>query len=103
VHLLFGILADKDLGKVLAPMLEVADTLTFTQPTTERALTVEKAQKKVTALAGARGLSIISRPENALHATMKLAKKKDLVWVTGSMYLVGQARAELRKRRLLSG
>lgn len=103
VHLLFGILADKDLGKVLAPMLDVADTLTFTQPTTERALTVEKAQKKVTALAGARGLSIISRPENALHATMKLAGKNDLVWVTGSMYLVGQARAELRKCCLLSG
>lgn len=101
VHLLFGILADKDLEKVLVPMLEAADTLTFTQPTTGRALTVEKAQKEVTALAGTKGLSFISRPENALRATLKLAGKKDLVWVTGSMYLVGEMRGELRKHRVL--
>ncbi len=97
VHLLFGILGDKDLRNVLAPMLEVADTLTFTQPTTDRALTVEKAQEKVTALAGKNGLSFVSRPDNALRATLRLAGKKDLVWVTGSMYLVGEVRAILRK------
>jgi len=102
VHLLFGILTDKDLGKVLGPCLEVADTLTYTQPTTERARTVEKAQKKVTALAEKKGLSFISRPENALHATLKLAGKKDLVWVTGSMYLVGEIRMLMRKKRFLA-
>jgi dihydrofolate synthase/folylpolyglutamate synthase len=101
VHLLFGILTDKDLEKVLGPMLGAADTLTFTQPTTERALTVEKAKRKVTAIAGKKGLSFISNPENALHATLKLAGKKDLVWVTGSMYLVGEVRALLKKERLL--
>jgi dihydrofolate synthase/folylpolyglutamate synthase len=102
VHLFFGILTDKDLEKVLGPMLVAADTLTFTQPTTERALTVEKAQKKVTALAGKKGLSFISNPENALHATLKLAGKKDLVWVTGSMYLVGEVRGLLKKDRLMT-
>jgi dihydrofolate synthase/folylpolyglutamate synthase len=98
VHLLFGILGDKDLANVLGPMLEVADTLTYTQPTTGRALTVEKAQKKVTALAGKKGLSFITRPDNALRATLGLAGKKDLVWVTGSMYLVGEVRALLKRK-----
>jgi dihydrofolate synthase/folylpolyglutamate synthase len=96
VHLLFGILSDKDLGNVLGPMLKVADTLTFTQPTTGRALPVDKARKKVTALAGKKGLSLISRPENALRTALKLSGKKDLVWVTGSMYLVGEVRALLK-------
>ena len=96
VHLLFGILSDKDLGNVLGPMLAVADTLTFTQPTTGRALPVDKARKKVTALAGKKGLSLISGPENALRATLKLAGKKDLIWVTGSMYLVGEVRGLLK-------
>ena len=98
VHLLFGILGDKDLRNVLGPMFEVADTLTFTQPTTERALSVEKAQKKVAALAKKKGLSFISRPENALRTALKLAGKKDLVWVTGSMYLVGEVRALLKRK-----
>jgi len=98
VHLLFGILGDKDLRNVLGPMLTVADTLTFTQPTTERALKVEKAQKKVTALAGKKGLSFVSRPDNAMRATLKLAGKKDVVWVTGSMYLVGEVRALLKRK-----
>ncbi len=101
VHLLFGILSDKDLKNVLRPLLEASDTLTFTQPTTERALTVDKARKNVTALATSKGLSFISQPANALHSTMKLAGKKDLVWVTGSMYLVGEVRAILRKKRML--
>jgi dihydrofolate synthase/folylpolyglutamate synthase len=101
VHLLFGILDDKDLANVLKPMLELADTLTYTQPTTGRALTVEKARKKVTALAGKKGLSFVSSPENALRTVRKLAGKKDLVWVTGSMYLVGEVRALLRKERLI--
>jgi dihydrofolate synthase/folylpolyglutamate synthase len=103
VHLLFGILCDKDLANVLKPMLGVADTLTFTQPTTGRALSVEKAQKKVTALAGKKGLSFVSNPANALHSVLKLAGKKDLVWVTGSMYLVGEVRALLGKERLIKG
>jgi dihydrofolate synthase/folylpolyglutamate synthase len=103
VRLVFGILGDKDLRKVLGPMLAVADTLTFTQPTTGRALTVEKARKKVTALAGKKGLSFVSSPANALKATLDVAGKKDLVWVTGSMYLVGEVRALLRKQRFIKG
>ncbi len=103
VHLVFGILGDKDLRNVLGPMLSVAETLTFTRPTTGRALTVERAQKKVKALAGNKGLSFISGPENALRATLGLVGKKDLIWVTGSMYLVGEVRALLRKERLITG
>jgi dihydrofolate synthase/folylpolyglutamate synthase len=96
VHLLFGILGDKDLANVLKPMLAVADTLTYTQPTTGRALDVEKARKKVTAMAGKKGLSFVSSPSNALRAVLKLAGKKDLVWISGSMYLVGEVRALLK-------
>jgi dihydrofolate synthase/folylpolyglutamate synthase len=100
-HLVFGILGDKDLANVLGPMLEEADTLTYTQPSTDRALAIEKARKRLEALTKGKGLSIVSRPQNALHAVLKNAGKNDVIWVTGSMYLVGEVRGLLRKRGII--
>jgi len=97
-HLVFGILGDKDLANVLGPMLHESDTLTFTRPSSDRALPVEKAKKRLEALAKGKGLSIVSQPQNALHAVLKNAGRKDAVWVTGSMYLVGEVRGLLRER-----
>jgi dihydrofolate synthase/folylpolyglutamate synthase len=97
-HLVFGILGDKDMANVLGPMLNEADTLTYTQPSSDRALAVEKAQKRLAALTRGKGLSIVSQPKNALHAVLKNAGKRDLVWVTGSMYLVGEVRGILREK-----
>jgi len=102
-HLVFGILGDKDMANVLGPMLHEADTLTYTQPSSDRALPVEKAQKGLEKMTRGLGLSIVSRPQNALHAVLKNAGKKDVVWVTGSMYLVGEVRGLLKKERNLKG
>jgi folylpolyglutamate synthase/dihydropteroate synthase len=38
---------------------------------------------------------------SGMDIALKRAGKWDLVWVTGSMYLVGEVRAHLRKRGLV--
>ena len=104
VHLLFGILADKDLAGVLEPLLAQSDTLTYTKPSTDRALDIGRASDQVEKLAEAsdkRDVTFMREPDKALHSLMKRACGKDLIFVTGSMYLVGEIRGELRKRRVL--
>jgi len=104
VHLLFGILADKDLPNVLEPFLAQADTLTFTQPSTDRALEIGRATDRVEKMAerlGKGGVVFMREPDRALHTLLRKAGGKDLIIVTGSMYLVGEARRDLRRRHLM--
>jgi dihydrofolate synthase/folylpolyglutamate synthase len=104
VHLLFGILADKDLTNVLKPFLALADTLTFTQPSTDRALEIGRATDQVermAEMAGKGDVAFMREPDRALHSLLRKASGKDLVLVTGSMYLIGEARRDLRRRHLM--
>jgi len=105
VHLLFGILADKDLTGVLEPLLAQVDTLTYTQPSTERAMDMGRVSDRVEKLAevsGKRDVAFMREPDKALHSLMKRAGGKDLVFVTGSMYLVGEVRGLLKRKHLLT-
>jgi dihydrofolate synthase/folylpolyglutamate synthase len=104
VHLLFGVLADKDLTGVLEPLLAQSDSLTYTKPSTDRALDIGRASERVEKLTEATGkndVTFMREPDRALHSVMKRASAKDLILVTGSMYLVGEIRGELRKRHLV--
>ena len=104
VHLLFGILADKDLPNVLEPLLAQVDTLTFTQPNTERALEIGRSTDRVEKMAERLGkgrVEFMREPERGLHSIVRRAGEKDLILVTGSMYLVGEIRGRLEKKGLL--
>ncbi|MEM4728627.1 MAG: folylpolyglutamate synthase/dihydrofolate synthase family protein [Thermoplasmata archaeon] len=106
VHLLFGIMKDKDLKGVLGPFLRSADTLTYTEFPSERSRPVESARSEVVAIAakaGVREVSFSKRPTEALDAVLGRAEKGELVWCAGSMYLIGELRGELRRRGLVGG
>ncbi len=82
--LVFGAMKDKDINgaKILAAL---ADETIITRPETERAQSCEKIGQIL-----GRG-TVIMPPSKALEAAISKAGASDLVLVTGSLYLIGEA------------
>ncbi len=103
-HLIFGVMKDKDLGGVLGPFLGPADSLSYTEFASERSLPVERARADVATLAakaGRKDPAFFTDSRRALDAALKRAGDGELIWVGGSMYLIGEVRRELRRRGLV--
>ena len=85
LHIVFGMVSDKDFSGVLALAPKNA-TYYFTQPTTHRALPVEKLQvaARQSGLTG----DCYETVEEAFAAARKVARKTDFIFVGGSNYVV---------------
>lgn len=91
IWMLFGAMSDKDLG-VLAPLLfPLAHELLFTRPNQTRAYAAETIQE----LTGEARARVIPSPAEALDTVLAEARPEDAVFVTGSLYLVGEVRPRL--------
>lgn len=91
LHLVFGVLADKDVVGIAAKLLPLADTVWVTQPQSERAMPAER-------LAGlcapfSKPMHVHSSVVDALKAAAQQACHEDVICVTGSLYLVGEVLA----------
>lgn len=85
--LVFGVLADKEYEKMVALLTPVVDTVILTRPSSERALAPADLQKRV-------GHGIVSKSlRGALETARAMTGGGDVLVVTGSLYLVGEARA----------
>lgn len=88
-----GIMADKDIPRMMADLVPPADLLILTRPKMERAASLLSLREHVARWAK----PLVERetvPE-ALQEAWKEARKGDLVLVTGSLFTVGEARAFL--------
>ncbi len=95
LFLIWGAMADKDIGQTLAAIAPLADHIIFTRPESERSA----MPKELLALLPDqyRGLAEIRDDvEPALRRAVSLAGEDDLICVAGSLYLVGRARQILR-------
>jgi dihydrofolate synthase/folylpolyglutamate synthase len=93
--LVFGVLGDKDYRGMLARLLPMADHIILTRPREERALSPDVPARWVRA-AGRRP-EVIEDGGEALERALRLAGKGDLICITGSLYLVGEARARFAR------
>lgn len=89
--LVWGCMADKDVGATLRSITPLADRIIFTRPESERSATVEQlaailADDERDKATGAATVS------EALTLAADMAKSGDLICVAGSLYLVGAAR-----------
>lgn len=85
LHIVFGMVSDKDVNGVLALAPKNA-TYYFTQPSTHRALPVERLQEAAS-LSGLTG-DCYETVEEAFAAAQKAARKSDFIFVGGSNYVV---------------
>lgn len=92
--LVIGILRDKDAFGIVSKIVPLAEKVFVTQPQTERALPVETLAQFCQQFGKA--ISLHETVESALKSAMDEASSEDLICVTGSLYVVGEALAMLK-------
>ncbi|MDR2456462.1 MAG: bifunctional folylpolyglutamate synthase/dihydrofolate synthase [Deltaproteobacteria bacterium] len=97
LHLVLGVMADKDVPAVLAPILPLAGRLYLTRPKYHRAEDPQKLLQRIEASLGrpAAETELFAELPQAIRAASKAASPSDLAVVSGSLFTVGEARAFL--------
>ena len=96
VYLIFGAMRDKSVDEMTGILFPLASEVIFTQPGTPRAVSANQLAD----LAGhhAARYTVIRDAEEALESALAKARSDDAVFVTGSLYLVGQLRQAWKGR-----
>ena len=96
LFLVAGVMADKELSGILAPLLPLADRVFAVAPALERAL---PAGELATYCFGA-GVEAMDAGSVAqgIELARNLAQDDDLILVCGSLFTVGEARSHLKSR-----
>jgi dihydrofolate synthase/folylpolyglutamate synthase len=96
IFLLYGALRDKAVDEVAGLLFPRAAEVIFTEPRTSRAISASQLAE-IAAHYAARS-SIIADAQQALDYALASATPGDAVFITGSLYLVGQLRACWKQR-----
>jgi dihydrofolate synthase/folylpolyglutamate synthase len=97
VRLLFGALRDKAVDEIAGIVFPLADEVVFTEPRTSRAISA--AQLAEIAGHHAARFSIVQDAEEAFEGAFAKSGPDDALFVTGSLYLVGQIRSHWKRRK----
>ncbi|HEV8396999.1 MAG TPA: folylpolyglutamate synthase/dihydrofolate synthase family protein [Vicinamibacterales bacterium] len=98
--LVVGIMRDKDVQDILAPLLPLTSHVVATSAPTPRALPAEELAVRVRSAAERLGLTslTVDVDEDPLQAVERALSSADLVCVAGSIFLVGPLRERLLSR-----
>ena len=96
ILLLYGALRDKAVDEIAGVLFPHAAEVVFTEPRTSRAISASQLSE-IAAHHAARS-SVIADAEQALDYLLSKAAPQDAVFVTGSLYLVGQLRHYWKQR-----
>lgn len=88
IFVIYGALRDKAVDEIAGVLFPHAFEVVFTQPRTSRAISA--SQLSEIAAHHAPGSSVIADAEQALDYVLSKAAPQDAIFVTGSLYLVGQ-------------
>ncbi len=103
IVVVLGILADKDIDGIVHPLLRSADAIVLTRSESSRAAAVDTLEKRVRNVAEAEGRAptIERAPDvaSAVDRARALAHAHDIVCVTGSCTVVGEALVALGQHR----
>ncbi len=91
--LIIGILSDKDIQEMLDIITPFADIIVVTKSNNKRACNPSKLKVRI------HGKKVVLKTDipDAIDYVKKVAKKQDLICVTGSLFTVGEARDYLQK------
>jgi len=97
IYLIYGAMRDKAVDEVTGLLFPHVHEVIFTQPSTPRA--VSAAQLAEMAGDHASRFSIIRNAEEAMETVLAQARPEDAIFITGSLYLVGELRHAWKLRR----
>ena len=90
IHLIYGAMRDKAIDEVAGLLFPHATTVILTQSPQPRSLSAEALASMTSHLAA--GVEVIREPGAALERALEIAAADDVIFATGSLYLVGDLR-----------
>jgi dihydrofolate synthase / folylpolyglutamate synthase len=96
IYLIFGAVRDKAVDEITGLLFPLANEVIFTQPGTQRAVSATELASMAGHHAGR--FIVINDAEAALDAALAKARPEDAIFITGSLYLVGQLRHAWKER-----
>ena len=108
IILIAGMMADKDIKGIMAPLLPMASEIILTAPGYERAASAEILAECAASL-GFTNVHIASTVKSAIDTAIKIRQKSEvvtrhssLILITGSFYTIGEAKEALGEKGILS-
>lgn len=90
IHLIYGAMRDKAIDEVAGILFPQASTVILTQSPQPRSLSAQALAEMTSHLAGT--VEVIREPGAALERGLEIAEADDVIFATGSLYLVGDLR-----------
>jgi dihydrofolate synthase/folylpolyglutamate synthase len=90
IHVIYGAMRDKAIDEVAGLLFPHAATVILTQSPQPRSLSAEALAQMTSHLA--KTLEVIREPGAALERALEIAEADDVIFATGSLYLVGDLR-----------
>ncbi len=97
---IFGCNSDKDVGGMLGKLQYGADKVIFTRSNSAKAMSPQDLADMYTEICGKMCQTALSLGE-ALRLAKSAVSKGDLICITGSFYLIGEAKVRFQRTRLL--
>ena len=98
ITVIFGAMKDKNVLGIAEVVLAKAETVVLTRPDNSRALTAEEVAKLLpSGPNGSRLVETLSVPE-AIRIALEVSAEGGMILITGSLYLVGEARRILTRQ-----
>jgi dihydrofolate synthase/folylpolyglutamate synthase len=99
IVLIYGAMRDKAVDEIAGVLFPHAHNVILTEPRQPRAISVPLLYEMTAHLASQRPI-VIRDPVQAFDRALELARENDAVFVTGSLYLVGDLRSYWCRRKL---
>jgi dihydrofolate synthase/folylpolyglutamate synthase len=96
IVLVYGAMRDKAVDEIAGQLFPRASTVIFTEPRQARAISAQVLAEMTGHLA--REFEVTSDPASALERAIDIARPEDIVFATGSLYLVGDLRSYWKQR-----
>jgi len=90
--LILGILSDKNISEMLRIILPLADVVIVTRSSNERACDPVRLKEKIEKLGFDEQIVVKDEISDAVKFAKSIAKKDDLICITGSLFTVGEAK-----------
>jgi dihydrofolate synthase/folylpolyglutamate synthase len=99
VTIIFGTMHDKDVSEIAEALFPKAELLIVTEPNNTRALEAKEIAKWVPASFDKNRVTITNSVAKALERATALSRPENVILITGSLYLVGEAKQILKQQR----
>lgn len=96
ILLIYGAMRDKSVDEIAGVLFPRAERVFLTQPRQPRAISVELLAEMTAGLA--QSAEMVSEPAVALERALAAAGPNDVIFITGSLFLVGDLRREWARR-----